>query len=308
MITKAICVGTLWLHLSFYVRNAKVIQTFFTHSLEASWENGRTIVRPDVALTEWNMKQETSPSFSQLVMDSYREFRKPAVYLLVASALIGRYCKIPLAIEGSLLAMGVILLQLLFEIHQEMDRQRTFTRFPEFHSAAVHFSDVVRDCSKSNTTLTIRWLGLTMEYGAPYIDNLLRRLKESGDLKSLKLEIVMLDPKWSGMVHINRTWPDKASTGLSTLEDVYRRYCIDSNTANVSLRLFKYEHMPNWHGFMINDRHLYLSVCGWMDGMLLGGENEYELVEGRVSRTDIAKIQLFLGWFKYCQKTQILGS
>ena len=92
-----------------------------------------------------------------------------------------------------------------------------------------------------------------------------------------------LDPGWEQLPAINETWPHKGKSAIQSLSSLYHRITRDDQDTQIKLCLNLYRHMPNWHGFIVDDRYLYLSKCSWSGGRLLGGENEYELIDKRES-------------------------
>ncbi len=69
---------------------------------------------------------------------------------------------------------------------------------------------------------------------------------------------------------------------------------------NISVKLYKYDHMPNWHGWLINHKHLFLGACMWdSEESLTAGQNIYEYYSAGKSDIHNHKIKIYRRWFNY---------
>jgi hypothetical protein len=227
-----------------------------------------------------------------------------AIILIVVAFLTGQF-EIPIAKESALVAATLIMVSILLEIHKEVTSASPNRRFPRFHDAALEFRSKVEELAQRKGRVDIKWLGMGMDYGAPMLDDIISCLKsESFDIK-VALNICMLDPEWEHLPAINDTWSHKGRSAIQSLSSLYDRLTGDDQRLQVTLDLHLYRHMPNWHGFMIDDRYLYLSKCSWDGERLLGGENEYELIDKTESDGSRREIECFMGWFNYCSKDSL---
>lgn len=242
------------------------------------------------------------------IREHYQKLRAPLAFVLIIVAFLAGQLQIPIAKEGALLAASLILVLMLFEIHKEImvySKKKTFSRF---NDAALEFRKRVEEnAKKKKEVVDIKWLGMAMDYGVPMLDDIIRCLKEESSVKKISLNICMLDPKWERLSEINETWPQKSISAITVLTSLYKS--IEGNQhPEVKLTVHLYRHMPNWHGFMVDNRYLYLSECSWKGERLLGGENEYELVDRQENDASKKKIYKFLGWFNYCSQIPLLLS
>ena len=82
---------------------------------------------------------------------------------------------------------------------------------------------------------------------------------------------------------------------------------------NVNITIAAYDEVPIVHGFLVNDKQLFISVCGIKDGRLLGSPNPYLVFEKpTVREKDRAGhhfCQVFRGWFDhYWQNARVVCS
>lgn len=240
--------------------------------------------------------------FSAKIRHLYLTLRVPIAVILIVGAFLAGQFQIPIAQESALLAATLILVFILFEIHKEVTSGSANKTFPRFHDAALEFRSKVEEHAKKNNRVDIKWLGMGMDYGVPMLDDIISRLKSESVARKVTLNICMLDPEWEQLPAINNTWPHKGQSAIQSLSSLYHRMTSDVQDPQVTLFVHLYRHMPNWHGFIVDDRYLYLSECSWGGERLLGGENEYELIDKRESDASRKKIERFLGWFTYCSQ------
>ena len=116
-----------------------------------------------------------------------------AVILILGAFLAGQF-KIPIAPESALLAATLILVSILLEIHKNVTNGSANKTFPRFHDAALEFRSKVEERAKKNNRVDIKWLGLSMDYGAPMLDDIISRLRSESVERKVTLNICMLVP------------------------------------------------------------------------------------------------------------------
>jgi hypothetical protein len=240
-------------------------------------------------------------SLTQVAKRWYESLRKPLIVILVFLAFVARYLNIPITKDGAMLAAALLLINMLFEIHDLLLKDKAPTRFTRFHGAAIHFRKQVEQRATPRKVLSLKWLGMSMEYGCPFLDDMLSNLKRHHRRVRIELTVVMIDPEWPILKELNDTWPSKAQSSVKSMASLLKRIGTDS-PHDITVELYFYRHVPNWHGFVINDRFVYLSTCSWQEGRLLGGEVTYELIDAQADNIAAERVKHFLGWFDYCKQ------
>tara|TARA_R100000655_G_scaffold101623_1_gene146949 strand:+ start:404 stop:1207 length:804 start_codon:yes stop_codon:yes gene_type:complete len=168
------------------------------------------------------------------------------------------------------------------------------TRFDRFDAAASNMRSKISELIETEMPIDIKWIGMTMEYGAPVIVDVASELERYNYLERFSIEIAMIDPEWRGVRKINPSWSTQISAHASRL--------FDSLPKNQS-KIFFYSEAPGVHGFMINNKHLYESFCSWRKlgskSRLFGGENPYEYFDIQQKGEPQWRGENFLGWFDY---------
>lgn len=173
-------------------------------------------------------------------------------------------------------------------------------RFDRFDAAASDMRSKVSELIKTGAPINIKWIGLTMEYGAPVLIDLVSELERHDLLGQWSVEIAMIDPDWHGVDRINPTWKTQLSANVDRL--------IDSLPKGKS-KVYFYNEAPSVHGFMINDRHLYESYCSWRKLgsklRLFGGENPYEYFDVQEQGDPWWRGANFSGWLNYFEQKAV---
>jgi len=246
-------------------------------------------------------------TIAQVAKRWYEQLRKPMIVIAVITAFSAGIYDIPIAQSAALLAAALLLVELLFDISDRLTIAKRGVRFLRIHDAALHFREAVEKRAVSGKLVSVKWLGMSMEYGSSLLDDMVSSLKNVHKHLRIQLTIVMLDPDWEHLKDINTSWPMKAQAHLENIKLLVDRLATEFPEQNITVNVYLYSHMPNWHGFVLDDRYGYISTCSWHGKRLLGGENPYELIDGQQDDINAEKLYQFLSWFDYCKQRQVKG-
>lgn len=245
------------------------------------------------------LQSSTYARFGKIVRRWYRKLQRPCVFTLLAIAVFAKFLNQTQLLLTSLAALGVILLELLLEIHHRLipddDRPTIVT---DFYGASELMRDQIHEIAKRRKTIHIRALGMSMSHAWPFLKQSILPLLQSQRNLKVTLEIAMLDPQWQGIDSFNATWRDKASLfekDFAAFKDDHSKLIRQEKW---SLTVSYYRHLPNWHGILIDDRFLYLSSCIWTPSGLTGAENPYEIIDSQRSASEQMRVCQYLSWFK----------
>lgn len=241
--------------------------------------------------------------FIEIILELWHTIQKPIAVILLICVFVFSAFDFKIAQFSAGFAVALIILNLLLEIHNNITESKKDKSFIRFHDAAIHWRQTIENLADHNKKIHLRWLGLTMDYGAPILDDLLQDLSRKNKILDVELEIVMLNPTWEGLDKINDTWKSKAPTSLQILKLAVRR--ASKTNSKIKASIYLYDHMPNWHGFSINDRFFYISRCSVVDGQMLGGENPYILFDAPKNKYSEIEGKHFIGWFEFCKKNKV---
>ena len=238
-------------------------------------------------------------TFGRMLGRLYGRVQRWLAYGLLVVAFVAGIWSLPALIYATLAAALLIIAGTLFDVQAVVIRSQTKVSFLRFQDACLDFRSRVDGELCGRSSVKVKWLGMSMNYGQPFLEDIVSHLLSDPNSPTLEIHVAMLDPDWKGIKDLNGSWAKQARSGFDCFQELAGRL---SSAASKSVRLdvCLYRHVPNWHGFALGDRFLYLSECTWLDGRLLGGENSYELVDVKKDASSERRFRDFLGWFDYC--------
>ncbi len=159
------------------------------------------------------------------------------------------------------------------------------------------FDKLINDEVSQTEPIKIRLLGVCFHKSFSFIKEFIE--KNCGIDKKIEIRLSGLDRNSEILDVLNNVWPSHFDVYEKQLDELIKRIEAKDNT-NITLKISKYDHMPNWHGMLINKKHLFLSACVWSsDQSMTAGENHYTYYKKNTSTLHNQKILQFKRWFDY---------
>ncbi|NOY71139.1 MAG: DUF4062 domain-containing protein [Gammaproteobacteria bacterium] len=186
-----------------------------------------------------------------------------------------------------------------YELKGEMIKHPKY--YEDFDHAIPDIEGILNNAARENTylgsPLKIRVLGVCFHKSFPLLRNFILRHAASG--KRVEIRLSTLDRNSEIMGVLDDIWHSYYDVYEKQLESMIEQLKkIDG--ADITLKITKYSHMPNWHGILINKTHLFLSSCLWSsDKKMTAGENHYGYYKKGASGLHDRKAIQFKRWFDY---------
>ncbi len=232
---------------------------------------------------------------------AYYRMRQPMAYLLVVVAVGLNWLPVPGLQVAALTALALILMQLLFEVHDAASAIPSPRSFLDFFAAQPLMREYIQRSLDRNAQVSIKGLGVTMQHAWPLLETMLLPVLDNGRVRNVHVELAVLDPEWPDLNRLNASWKTRIQGNVDSISLAQSILSTRLKDKSWRLELYKYRHMPNWHGFMIDEQYLFMGTCVWRDGVLTGGENRYELFEVSDQFGGTERIRQFNIWFEYCK-------
>lgn len=151
--------------------------------------------------------------------------------------------------------------------------------------------------------VNIRMLGLCLHKSLPPVKQfLLGQPRSRIGRTRIQLRLSILDNQCPSWQLLNQRWDKLLPVFDDDLEDLINGLK-KRDYANISLKLTRYNHMPNWHGILMRSdsgTDLFLSSCIWdRDKKLTAGQNLYQhFILGQSDLHDFM-ISLYKKWFDF---------
>jgi hypothetical protein len=232
----------------------------------------------------------------QLVAEALHRVRKPLAYVLVVGAFALRFSPWSRALDITLVALGLVLLPVLFEIHKKVMSAHEPTIFDTFDSAIPVLSREIDEMAEKHGSHTFRYLGLALVYWRhlePCLEKLLRR----SHVPKLDVQILILDPNWSGLDSLNPVWKSEINASAGWVDNflLANKAAIQAHGWSITKR--HYKGTPHLWGMLIDDSTLFACTTYWENGRMRGGHNPSEVIKRDDERYGDVRIREFVGWF-----------
>lgn len=245
-----------------------------------------------------------TPSFGTVLGDAYRKSRVALAYGLIFLALGLKYADLSDATDAALLALGILLLPVLFEIHRAVTAAAPPTIFRSFPEAHADITRAVTEYLASTRPASIRCLGLALFYQWPFLEDLLARLLREKRTQ-VSVELVMLDPFWKDMDHFNDAWSAQALGSYLRIQSFLTQHEVELRDLQWTITVHLYRFLPGCFGILLGDDTLFLGTIFCDHDRLKAGQNAVEMLKSSDVLRGAAKVQEFVGWFEYCKSRRL---
>lgn len=240
---------------------------------------------------------------NQLFLAKARELlnksKQPLAYVIVIFAPAIRMVSDPnnqYVTTASVIALGLLLLPLFFEIHKKITDQHTSRFFNTFDSAMHCIKDEI-DRAAAKGHLDIKYLALA-GYHWPIIESCLSNITKQPRSPKCTLRIAILDPDWEGVEHCNNLWKEMISGTINAFT-IFKTVNENKASKKWTMDIRHYRTTPQFFGILINNSVLFFCCAYWEKNLLRGGNNPTEIIRTNQGECEKIRIHEFAGWFEY---------
>lgn len=264
------------------------------------------------------LSKSASSNIFEKINSIYESFKEPIAYILLTSAVILQYVEIEWIQTGVTISLGFLILQVLLNIGKEVAKKHT-AELPKWHSWEKVDTEIIKSINKIadvEEKLHIIVLGISLRRAWFMIQQFIEKnciAKNMYHLSSIDIELGIVDCGWLeerkdfydfDSYMFNKYHRHGVNTE-SNLEEFKSEFNEILKRKKININIYKYKHMPNIYGFLINERELYRGICHWewygKGPNLVASGGEYELYRQGDTFGGSEKINEFKSWFKYCK-------
>lgn len=174
---------------------------------------------------------------------------------------------------GVMLALGVTLLFLLFDIYNQLHERLVVIEecvaqpepkpFPDFRAAEEDvYSDIESSLIESDG-IDLQFLTVAGLYSWPCFEDAIRRLDQRfGQRKTIVVTFCLVRPSHFDSWQLP-DWKSRAEATLANIEAFKRRYSHRLENRQFILHVVQFDNIPHWHGVLIHSSVLYLGRTEW---------------------------------------------
>ena len=209
---------------------------------------------------------------------------------------------------GLIFTLLVILLQLLFDIHKQLREHLNEIKPITSNQLLQEIGELVSNYS----TINIQYVGVAGRHGWFTVINKL--LEEGSEFSVLNrkviIDIALISQEIKDEINsgTNRySSIDTVTSEIGRLKSIYKKKGKD-----IEINLYRYDHMPNFIGFLVNGNFLFSSFAYWekqdSDWILRGGGTDYIVYDKNDNFGGDYYIKRFEKWFEYIKSKSEMHS
>jgi hypothetical protein len=153
----------------------------------------------------------------------------------------------------------------------------------------------------------IKIIALTLASVWPQIRDILR----DNNYRNIDIKLLQLDPDLTDLDSIHLGWRKEVTQIHEHIENYLNSNKDDLEKRNITIEVKRYKHGPCIHGYLVNDKNLFFSLCKWETKSggrieLEGHPNFYEHFDNREDEKQRPYFELFDNWFNhfFCDKEE----
>lgn len=256
-------------------------------------------------------------SLINLYTNVYPKARPWLVLVFIIAINISFAIENPTLKYGATSSLAVVILFLIFDIYKQLlkrldkideclsePKPRPYKNYTEALSA---IEPVIIERLAVNKELQLRVLAVAAQFTwklliEGIIEPYLNDLKEDRELSKLTIHIAIcvietLDDWKQEQLIVEE---EKNLKGIARFKNTWR----EGIGNRISLEIFQYDTLPQWHGILIDDDVLFRGKCEWSKDFteLHVGQKEYIKFEKNDRFGGAEHIALFENWFRACQE------
>jgi hypothetical protein len=133
--------------------------------------------------------------------------------------------------------------------------------------------------------------------------NNIKLFLDDKDYRNTDINLLMVDPKLEGLEDIHSGWKDEAERIYKDIEHYIVNKEENLQARKIQIRVKKYKYGPCIHGYCINEKYLYFSLCRWDSTYgLVGDPCQYEYFD---NPNDPQQQPYFKWWNNWINKFSI---
>jgi hypothetical protein len=236
--------------------------------------------------------------------DAYPTLRKFWIYAVISGLALSPLIPVPLYKVGLLIALGNLLLYLLFDIYNQLHARLTTIescvlvprppRFSDYREAEDKIYQAIETALVEAPGVELHFLTVSGSYSWPFFEDAIRRLDTKfGTSKKIIVTFCMVAPshfdQWSLL-----NWKRKAEVTIGSIEAFKRRYASRIEQRNIIIETYLFDNLPHWHGVLVDNNTLFMGRTEW-ELPPEGADTPPELLIGQIEYRKFTRADRFGG-------------
>ncbi len=257
--------------------------------------------------------------FIEKVKKYYENYNEILAYFLFFLVVLLQFIETKVIQKGVVLTLLFIIITILFNINSEVAKKHTakLEFFNHWRDVVSSLDSSLEEVASNEEHLNIRVLAVSLRYAwDDIIEHFIRKCMEENhhykQLSSVLIEIAIIEPDWleerskyNFDYYFCQIYKKPCLATITVINAFIEEHKEQLEKKKINIELYKYKHMPNLYGILINNRIFYRGICHWFKAgnsyNLEASGGEYELYSQGDTFKGSEKIMEFNSWFDYCK-------
>jgi len=251
-------------------------------------------------------------TFIAKLKEAYEKAQKPLAYIVIFSLLVldalSRLSVIPPNMKkgielGLIVAFVIIIMETLFRIYERVVSDQGQLKIIKVNNVY----DEILSLVKTGKNVKIQCIGVAGRFGwYSVISRLLDRSNDDSlhEANKFNVEIALISNQ---LLDSDKYLSERFDTVGPIVKEIERSregLLNEYSDGHKKISLYRYNHFPNFLGFLINDNYLFFNACYWEeqeDGTfkLRASGTEFLIYDKNDDYGGSRYIERFSGWFNY---------
>jgi hypothetical protein len=229
--------------------------------------------------------------------------KNPLSYATMALLLIAGLCYYSNETLIAVLLLAIYTMIILFILLQaekpvRSEQELAIRWYPNIQSVYSDMTCLIDRSISLKKDTSIEVLGLTLYHMWEYIRNFLNDEK----VKNMAIKFTTISGTQRQTECLKTNWAQLSQAFCKSISEYQEAHSQDLSRRNIRISVHQYDHIPMFHGILINSEHLFFSLTSWSDqGHIEGATNFYCFFN---TGTTIGKsyVSVFRSWLDHVQK------
>ncbi len=254
-------------------------------------------------------------SFTEKIREFYQKSKASLAYILLATILLTQFLPENILHStigsfsqlGLFTSFGFLMLEILFEINKQVSKKETdrLKRYDDWNEALPDAKAILDRQIEKENIVKIKIIGVSLRHHWYFVKGIIEPLLRIGKKVEISLEMAMLGDKFyeTHSDIVTEDFEDKYKLSGQAIEKEIKRFKKEFNdqfqTAKWNIELYKYNHLPNIVGILIDNNYLFTGLTFLKNGTFRAGGSDYDLYTEDDTFGGHDKIDIFNSWFEY---------
>jgi len=253
-------------------------------------EMGGSLAMPDLP---------SSKSMTTLIVAVKNPLSYATLALLLVAGL-AYYANKPLIAVFLLAAYTVVILAILLRSEKagRAEPEPAIRWYPNIQAIYPDMTCLIEHSIKSERRTSVEVMGLTLYHMWEYVRNFVNE----ENVKNLDIRFTTISGTPQQAECLKTNWPEISHAFCKSITEYQQVHLEDLHRRGIAISVHKYDHIPMFHGILINGEHLFFSFTSWSNEGHIEGATTFYCYYNTGTTIGKSYIHVFRAWLDHIQK------